>query len=152
PFGARRRGPSDQVIRACADLLLHPSPTRDRLVEGVYVGGKDEAIGQLIDAFERVVATQPIHDRLKDHGIREWKDGLDKGLLTPEETSALAAADAAVAKVIAVDDFAPEELSPALAKAVRPPSQVKRSRASAIAEPTVGHEPRAFGDETPPLG
>lgn len=152
PFGARRRGPPDHVTRACADLLLHPSPTRDRLVEGVYVGGKDGAIGQLIDAFERVVATQPIHDRLKDHGIRAWKDGLDKGLLTPEETSALAAADAAVAKVIAVDDFAPEDLSPPLPKAARPQTQTKRSRGSAIAEPTVGREPRAFGDETPPLG
>ncbi|RRN57459.1 acyl-CoA dehydrogenase domain-containing protein, partial [Caulobacter sp. 602-1] len=60
PFVARRRGPSDHVTRACADLILHPSATRDRLVEVVYVGGKDEAIGQLIDAFERVVATQPI--------------------------------------------------------------------------------------------
>jgi acyl-CoA dehydrogenase len=152
PFGARRRGPPDHVTRACADLLLHPSPTRERLVEGVYVGGKDGAIGQLIDAFERVVATQPIHDRLKDHGVREWKDGLDKGLLTPEETSALAAADAAVAKVIAVDDFAPEALSLPLAKVAEPSVQTKRSRTPAIAEPTVDREPRGFGDETPPLG
>jgi acyl-CoA dehydrogenase len=140
PFGARRRGPSDRVTRACADLILHPSPTRDRLVEGVYVGGEDEAIGQLIDAFERVVATQPIHDRLKDQGVRAWKDGLIKGLLSPEETSALAAADAAVAKVIAVDDFAPEELA-RFSSEPSPPPAPKRRRAAVIAEPTIGRAP-----------
>lgn len=141
PLGARRRGPPDHVARACADLLLHPSPTRDRLVEGVYVGGQDEAIGQLIDAFERVVATQPIHDRLKDHGVRDWRQGLDRGLLSPEETSALAAADEAVAKVIAVDDFATTELSPRAAEP--PPSQESSGRPgrATAAEPTIGRAP-----------
>lgn len=140
PFGARRRGPSDRVLRACAELLQHPSPTRDRLIEGVYVGGKDEAIGQLIDAFERVVATQPIHDRLKDQGVRHWKDGLAKGLLSPQEIVALNAADEAVAAVVAVDDFAPEQLS-------RRPAQAAPATPSPrpIAEPTVAAEARSFG-------
>jgi len=141
PFGARRRGPSDRVTSACADLILHPSPTRDRLVEGVYVGGKDEAIGQLIDAFERVVATQPIHDRLKRQGVRAWKDGLDKGLLAPEETSVLAAADEAVAKVIAVDDFAAEALSSRGVEASPAPEPPKRPRVAVLPEPMIGRAP-----------
>ncbi|MEO8113111.1 MAG: acyl-CoA dehydrogenase domain-containing protein, partial [Phenylobacterium sp.] len=86
-------------------------PTRDRLVEGVYVGGRDEAVGQLIDAFEKVVATQPIHDRLRQQHIRDWRTAVDGKLVTPQEVKLLRAADEAVAAVIQVDDFAPEELT-----------------------------------------
>ena len=39
------------------------------------------------------------------------KDALAKGAITQEEADALAAVDDLVAKVIAVDDFAPEELT-----------------------------------------
>jgi len=111
PLGPRRRGPSDRVTTACAELLLHPSETRDRLIENVYVGGKDDAVGQLIDAFERVVATQPIHDRLRAQKIRHWKDGVEGGWVSPDEVAALEAADKAVAAVIAVDDFAHDALA-----------------------------------------
>lgn len=96
-----------------------------------------------------MVATQPIHDRLKDQGVRSWKEGLDKGLLTPEETSALAAADEAIAKVIAVDDFAAEELVTRDATPIQPRAPAKPARAAATAEPRIDREPRAFGDETP---
>lgn len=111
PLGPRRRGPSDRTTSACAELLLHPSATRDRLIENVYVGGQDQAVGQLIDAFERVVATQPIHDRLRAQKIRDWKDGVEGGWITPGEIAALEAADKAVAAVIAVDDFAQDGLA-----------------------------------------
>ena len=102
---------SDRVTRACADLLLEPSPTRDRLVANVYVGGADEAVGQLIDAFEQVVATQPIHDRLRDQKVRDWKTAVGCGLITAAEVAQLEAADRAVAAVIEVDDFAPTALA-----------------------------------------
>ena len=124
PFGARRRGPSDDVLRACADILLEPSDTRARLVENVYVGGADEAVGALISAFEQVVATQPIHDRLREQKIRDWRTAQSKGLLTPAEIAALEAADAAVSAVVAVDDFGHDELvsGPAATKAAAPAS------------------------------
>ncbi|CAN5473163.1 acyl-CoA dehydrogenase [soil metagenome] len=105
PLGPRRRGPSDRTTTACAELLMAPSATRDRLIENVYVGGQDGSVGQLIDAFERVVATQPIHDRLRAQKIRNWQDGVEGGFVTAAEIAALEAADKAVAEVIAVDDF-----------------------------------------------
>ncbi|MBO9708228.1 MAG: acyl-CoA dehydrogenase [Caulobacter sp.] len=132
PLGPRRRGPPDHVTTACAELLLHPSPTRDRLIENVYVGGKDEAVGRLIDAFERVVATQPIHDRLRAQKIRHWRDAIDGGWLTREEIAALRAADAAVAEVIAVDDFAPEDLA---APSAPTPWREAEARRDAVAAP-----------------
>src|SRR6202012_260209 len=34
PLGPNVRGPSDRQVRQCADILLTPNATRDRLVEG----------------------------------------------------------------------------------------------------------------------
>jgi len=111
PIGIVARAPSDRTIRQCADLITEPCATRDRLVEGVYVGGKDEAVGNLIEAFDQVIATQPIHNRLRKLHVRDWRTAEKKGLLTPSEVEALKAADKAIAEVIAVDDFAPDELT-----------------------------------------
>ena len=112
PLGRRARGPSDRQMKACADILMQPGAARDRLTDGVYVGGKDEAIGRLLDAFDQVLATQPIHDRLKTQKIKDWKAAHKTGLVSDAEAAALDAADKAVADVIAVDDFAPEDVSP----------------------------------------
>ncbi|MBI1682768.1 acyl-CoA dehydrogenase [Caulobacter hibisci] len=130
PFGARRRGPSDKVTRACAELLIQPSDTRDRLVENVYVGGKDEAVGQLIDAFERVVATQPIHDRLKAAKVRDRVRAWEEGLITADEAAALDAADKAVAEVVAVDDFPHDGLAAQASARVEVPPPPSREGVS----------------------
>ena len=44
--------------------------------------------------------------------IRDAKDAVTKGVITQAEGEQLAAAHEAVTKVIEVDDFAPEALSP----------------------------------------
>ena len=111
PIGVIARAPSDKTIRQCADLITEPCATRDRLVEGVYVGGEGEALGGLIDAFDQVIATQPIHDRLRKQHIRNWRDAEKRGLIDAREVEALKAAEQAIAEVIAVDDFAPEALT-----------------------------------------
>jgi len=116
PLGVRRRGAGDRVKRACADLLTTPSATRDRLTAGVYLGGGDDAVARLERAFLLVVETQPIHDRLRKLGVRDWHKAWDQGLLSLDQCAKLEAAERAVADVVAVDDFAPEALSPARAR------------------------------------
>ncbi|MBA4795325.1 MAG: acyl-CoA dehydrogenase [Phenylobacterium sp.] len=111
PFGVVRRGPSDRVTRQCARLIMEPSATRDRLTEDVYIGGGDDAVAELERALELVVETQPIRDRLKKLRIRDPKDAWDQGLISKADHERLLEADAAVAKVVAVDDFSPEELT-----------------------------------------
>ena len=111
PLGANTRGPSDVLVHRCADILLEPNAARDRLVEGVYVGGADTAISHLLQAFKLTVETQPIHDRLRHAKIKDWRVGRERGLVSDEEARRLEAADAAVAEVIDVDDFSPEELT-----------------------------------------
>ena len=111
PLGPNVRGPSDALIRQCADILLAPNPTRDRLVEGCYIGGGETALGQLLHAFKLTVETQPIHDRLRKAKIKAWKLGREQGLVSDAEAARLQAADEAVAAVIDVDDFSVEELT-----------------------------------------
>jgi acyl-CoA dehydrogenase len=134
PLGPLARGPSDRTVRQCADLITAPCATRDRLVEGLFVGGKEEAVGGLIDAFEQVIATQPIHDRLRKLHIRDWRTAEKKGMLTPGEVEALKSADAAIAKVIAVDDFSLEELVHRSAAPAQSPVAAKPEKAKTVAK------------------
>lgn len=108
PFGRRRRGPSDWLVRKVATLVSTPTATRARLIENVYVGAGDQPVAQLVDAFDRANATQPIRARLRKAGIKDWHEAGDR--IDAAERAALEAADAAIADVVAVDDFAPEAL------------------------------------------
>jgi acyl-CoA dehydrogenase len=111
PFGVIRRGPSDRVTRACARLILEPSATRDRLTDGVYLGAGDDAVAELERALDLVVATEPIRDRLKKLRVRDPAAALDQGLISREDHDRLTEVAIAVAKVVAVDDFSPEEIA-----------------------------------------
>src|SRR5207248_1879078 len=42
PFGVWRRGPSDRLIQICAEILLSPSATRDRLTLDISHGVGDD--------------------------------------------------------------------------------------------------------------
>ena len=44
--------------------------------------------------------------------IKDWNEAVKRGVITQSEGEQIAAAQEAVAKVIEVDDFAPEALSP----------------------------------------
>ena len=101
---------TDPGTESAAEELSYEE-ARDRLVANVYVGGSDDAVGQLIDAFEQVIATQPIHDRLRDQKVRDWNTAVGRSLITPAEIAALEAAERAIAAVIEVDDFAPGALA-----------------------------------------
>lgn len=111
PFGRRRHGPSDRTIRQCAQIVLEPNAARERLVESIFIGGPEEPVARLTEAFRLMVDTQPIHDRLRKAGVKDWAAAAARGLITDAERTQLQAADRAVADVIAVDDFAPSDLA-----------------------------------------
>jgi hypothetical protein len=112
PAGPKHAGPDDALIRRCADFLFEPSETRDRLVSGVHCGRLGGGIGDLEDAFALVVEVTPLRARMKEAGIDDIDTARERGVLGPEEAERLHAAKAAVDRVVAVDDFAAEELSP----------------------------------------
>jgi acyl-CoA dehydrogenase len=112
PLGARVLGPSDSVIHRCAQLVLEPSAARDRLTPDLSHVEDDRGLARLEKAFRLVSAAEDIARRMRAAHIHDWREAVKKGVITQIEGDQLAAAHEAVAKVIEVDDFAPEALSP----------------------------------------
>ena len=111
PFGVRRRGPSDRLTETCARLLLVPSDTRARLTADIFHGIGTDALARLELAFELRVGTEALRDRLRQANVRDIENARGQNIINDAEAAALRAAAEAVASAIAVDDFAPEELS-----------------------------------------
>jgi acyl-CoA dehydrogenase len=112
PFGANVRGPSDRVVHQCAQLVLEPSAARDRLTPDLSHVDDDGGVARLEKAFLLVTAAADISKQMHAARLHDWKEAVKKGVITQAEGEKLAAAHDAVAKVIEVDDFAPEALSP----------------------------------------
>jgi acyl-CoA dehydrogenase len=112
PFGARVLGPSDRVTHQCAQLVLEPSAARDRLTPDLSHVDDDRGVARLEKAFLLVTAAEDIARRMRAAHLHDWRDAVKKGVITQAEGEQIAAAHEAVAKVIEVDDFAPEALSP----------------------------------------
>src|SRR5262249_918897 len=111
PFGRRRRGPSDRVTQACAEILLAPSATRDRLTAGIAHGVGDDGLARLERAFELTVAAQPLQQCLHQAHVRDVEEARERHLINDVEATQLRAAAEAVAAAVAVDDFSPQELT-----------------------------------------
>jgi acyl-CoA dehydrogenase len=111
PFGVRRRGPSDRVTQACAEILLVPSGTRERLTADIAHGVGDDGLARLERAFELTVAAQPLRDRLQHARVRDVGEALARHLINAAEAAQLRAVAEAVAAAVAVDDFSPQELT-----------------------------------------
>lgn len=128
PLGARRRPADDQTGAQVARLLLEPSPTRDRLSTGVYLTNDPEDVtGRLEHGLHMTLRVEPIEARLQQaiaqRRLRPAADeelnqaALRAGVITANEATLLAEYREALRRVIDVDDFAPEELSPRRAQA-----------------------------------
>src|SRR3984893_8565633 len=112
PFGARSLGPSDLVVHQCAQLVLEPGVVRDRLTPDLTHVDDDGGPARLEKAFLLVAGSEDIARRMRAAHIHDWQEAVKKGVITQAEGEQLAAAHEAGSKVIEVDDFAPEALSP----------------------------------------
>jgi acyl-CoA dehydrogenase len=113
PLGVRRHGPRDDLTRQCAEILLAPSDTRERLTPDLYIDDADDGLARLERAFRAVAAAEPIAKKMHEAKIRDWREAREKGVINAAEAKAMEAMAAAVAKAVDVDDFAPEALVPA---------------------------------------
>jgi acyl-CoA dehydrogenase len=130
--GNRNREPDDRLTKACAELLLEPSAARDRLTDGLFLGGDDDGVARLERAFGLVVATEPIRKKLREAEIEDIQTALDKGVISDLEAARLREREAAVHQVIMVDDFAPEELASGTMERGERSSQGRRRAAQAV--------------------
>jgi acyl-CoA dehydrogenase len=123
PLGRHARPASDRLTYRLVRAVLRPGAFRDRLTKGVYVSmDPKDVTGVLEDAFLKVTKAEEIEAkfvRAIKKGIIERRldrdaitDAVDQGVLTEAEAATLRLADQATDRVIRVDDFDPEELSP----------------------------------------
>ncbi len=111
PFGQRGIGPSDELARRCAAVLMQPGEARDRLTADVFRGCGNDAVAQLERAFDLTVETAPLRRRLREANIDSIEEGRRRGVIGASEAERLRVTDVAVSNVIAVDDFDPRELT-----------------------------------------
>ncbi len=121
PYGKQLKRPSDHLGHQVADLILSINETRQRLTSGIYTTpDPSNPIGFIEEAFAKVIAAEPA-ERLLSHALHagklngrtldeQVKKAVVTGLLTQQQADGVMAADAARKIVIAVDDFAPEDL------------------------------------------
>ena len=131
PFGARVLGPSDDIVHRCAQIVLEPTAARDRLTSGLAHVDDDFGVARLERAFVLVTGVEDVERKMKASRVRNWREAVKTGVITAAEGERMQAADEAVAKVITVDDFAPEALSPIYRKREqRFPQEVSPARAA----------------------
>jgi acyl-CoA dehydrogenase len=117
PAGRHFHPPSDRLGRAVAELLVAPSPTRDRLSSGIFLtDDPQEILGILEDALPKVIAAEPLeralgkyvaaHPLLHGHFEGQLEAALRDRIISAEQADVLRAAQAARRQVIRVDDFA----------------------------------------------
>ena len=104
------RDPDDRLVKACSDLLLQPSASRDRIVGRLFGGCRRDGVELLNQAYDKVVAAEPIRDKLR-HLKLSPDSAVARGALTPAEREQLEDMERAVREVVRVDDFAPDELA-----------------------------------------
>lgn len=123
PLGAWARPASDRLNRQCVRLAIEPGAVRDRLTRDIYI--TDDAAdptGILEHTLTQVIATEEA-ERKVDKAIRsgairrslidDWiAQAEQKGILTVDEAAACRKTRDLVAKVIAVDDFDPADVTP----------------------------------------
>ncbi|NGO50400.1 acyl-CoA dehydrogenase [Allomesorhizobium camelthorni] len=137
PVGIPAPMPSDKLTNEVAETLMKDTPQRDRLMPDVYLGEghKEHPLKDLEQAFRLVTAAAHIEKKMRDAHMRDPKDARDKGVISAAEFEQLAEAKAAVDRVVAVDAFPMEDISPIAAQHRRKkPARDKRSTRSEAAE------------------
>jgi acyl-CoA dehydrogenase len=116
PLGRHERQPGDRLGHKVSQLLMHPSETRKRLTDGIFISDKaSNPVGILELALPRVIATEPLERRLLKAKVAgklvavDMQDQLEKAvelsIITAEEAKELSAVRAMVTEIIAVDEF-----------------------------------------------
>jgi len=109
--GQRRRGPTDAMTQAVANLIQTPGEARNRLTEGVFTGKDTDPLAALERALAMTVECQTLRDRMREKDTDSPQAARDAGIITAEEYEKLRDVHRAVREVIEVDSFDPSRLT-----------------------------------------
>ena len=133
PLGRPYVVPSDRLGHAVAELLIAPSPTRDRLTADMYLPQHDDIINTLEHALEATIAAEAIEAKVRAAVKAGRVQGrthaaivqaaVAAGIISADEQAQLERATRLRNEVIRVDDFPPdlsltESARPTAARAV----------------------------------
>jgi acyl-CoA dehydrogenase len=120
PLGRPYRVPSDRLGQHVARLVIEPSPSRDRLTAGMFIGNPEQPVGLLERALATAVVAEPIERKLRS-AVRTGKlrvelapgegdekltmHGVAAGVISEREADVLASARELTSRVVRVDDF-----------------------------------------------
>jgi acyl-CoA dehydrogenase len=118
PLGRSHFGPKDKLSTDVAELVMSPTPTRTRIIAGIPEG--THLLQIVEDALLKSMASEPVEKVLKKAQTDKTITGITLSDLAKSALAAqiISAADCATVVeaelarhlVIAVDDFAPEDL------------------------------------------
>jgi acyl-CoA dehydrogenase len=123
PFGNSFRKPKDSLAKEIVEAALKPGEVRDRLTRNIFISyDENDPLGLLEVTMKKVIESEEADKKL-DRAVRsgvvkrylgnDWfKEAVDKRVLSQAEADLLRETERLVAKVVAVDDFDPEELEP----------------------------------------
>lgn len=123
PLGIRRKAASDRLGKKVVTLAIQPGAVRDRLTRDIYINENPDDLTGILEvtlklavsleraekAIEKAVRSGKIH---RHHGSDWFKEAVEKKIVTPDEAEQLHKLDELIGKVIAVDEFAPDEVIP----------------------------------------
>ncbi|MEE4296000.1 MAG: acyl-CoA dehydrogenase [Wenzhouxiangella sp.] len=127
PLGRRNVPADDRTGRKIARQLLEKSATRERLIQGIYMSTEEDGAGIVLKAFDAVLKAEPAEHALRNalkvvpnpsnvHAVTA--KAVKAGVITEDQAADLIRAQELSARVIAVDEFTPEELG---TRSVQPP-------------------------------
>ena len=123
PLGIGCRPASDRLGKKVVALATQPGDVRDRLTSHIYINDNPDDITGILEytlkravsleraekAIEKAVRNGRIH---RYHGADWFAEALEKNIVSREEADRLRELENLIARVIAVDEFSPEEIVP----------------------------------------
>ncbi len=122
PLGRRNTPVDDRTGKTIARQLLEKSPTRERLIHGAFISREEDGAGIVLKAFDAVLKAEPAEHALRNalklvpspSNVHEvTARAVEAGVITEEQAADLIVAQELSARVIAVDEFTPEQLGTA---------------------------------------
>ncbi|KTD36106.1 acyl-CoA dehydrogenase [Legionella nautarum] len=130
PFGSQRPEPSDKLSQKLAHMLTEPNETRNRLTRFAFSEALPNCpLGRLEETFNKLYAVEELEKKVSRAAkkgqlqsltlLEQIDEAVHAGILDTKEAQQLKDAEYARQEIIAVDDFADEELrrQPVVSKA-----------------------------------
>ncbi|MFT5131612.1 MAG: acyl-CoA dehydrogenase [Gammaproteobacteria bacterium] len=146
PLGQQFNKPSDELERKIADLIIHNTPTRQRLIEGVFDSESEHHhIHALNEAMIMADEVAPLEKKLRHAvksevlpsllGLELIEAGAKAGVLSEEEAKRMREYDQKIMNIIHVDEFPYDAFGRlTTTKATKPRKKKAAKKSSKVAE------------------